>query len=159
MRIRTGSGSEFGFAPPNNLKTKSALHSAKTCFSFGLHLNFGRKNAPIFSEDLFCFSLLWSFLCFSLLASFLLFFALVFADINKVKLYTGRSGSDPDLFLLVLNRFQISKLVDPATFDLLFMNNWIYSALDKRAFWLAGVCFVTIVLKRKRQYCPPCPSR
>ena len=52
---RCGSGSEFGFALPNNLGTKSALHSAKTFLSFGLHLNFGRKNAPIFSEDFFIF--------------------------------------------------------------------------------------------------------
>ena len=50
---RCESGSEFGFALPNNLETKSALHSAKTFLSFGLHLNFGRKNAPIFSEDFF----------------------------------------------------------------------------------------------------------
>ena len=52
---RCGSGSEFGFALPNNLGTKSALHSAKTFLSFGLHLNFGRENAPIFSEDFFIF--------------------------------------------------------------------------------------------------------
>ena len=53
---RCGSGSEFGFAFPNNLGTKSALHSAKTFLSFGLHQNFGRKNAPIFSEDFFFWS-------------------------------------------------------------------------------------------------------
>ena len=52
---RCGSGSEFGFALPNNLGTKSALHSAKTFLSFALHLNFGRENAPIFSEDFFIF--------------------------------------------------------------------------------------------------------
>ena len=45
--------------PPNNLVTKSALHSAET---LGIHLKFGRKNAPIFSEVLnfvflFCFGL------------------------------------------------------------------------------------------------------
>ena len=48
-------GSEFGFAPPNNLGTRSALLSAENFFSFGLHLNFGRKNAPIFSGKFFNF--------------------------------------------------------------------------------------------------------
>ena len=51
---RTGSGSEFGFAPPNNLGTKSALHPRRL-FYFGLHQNFGRKNAPILSKDLLFF--------------------------------------------------------------------------------------------------------
>ena len=77
---RCGSRSEFGFALPNNLGTKSALFRKdlsffwsppkfwqKKCpnfqwrlfYFFGPHLKFGRKNAPIFSEDLvfaFCYS-------------------------------------------------------------------------------------------------------
>ena len=59
-RIRIGSGSEFVSAPGNNLETKSALHFAET---LGIHLKFGRKNAPILSEVLFFFVslfLLWS---------------------------------------------------------------------------------------------------
>ena len=61
-----GSEFEFGSAPPK----KSALYTAKTLLSlpqfffFGLHLNFGRKNAPILSEELF-FVYFW----FSLLRS------------------------------------------------------------------------------------------
>ena len=58
-RIRIGSGSEFVSAPGNNLETKSALHFAET---LGIHVKFGRKNAPILSEILFFYSLflLWS---------------------------------------------------------------------------------------------------
>ena len=58
-RIRIGSGSEFVSAPGNNLETKSALHFAEI---LGIHLKFGRKNAPILSEVLFFVSLflLWS---------------------------------------------------------------------------------------------------
>ena len=55
---RCGSRSEFGFVPPNNLGTKSALHSAKTFFSFDLHLNLGRKNAQTFCCDFFIFTFL-----------------------------------------------------------------------------------------------------
>ena len=54
---RCGSGPKFGFALPNILGTKSALHSAKTFLSFGLHLNFGRK-MPQFSVKTFLF--FWS---------------------------------------------------------------------------------------------------
>ena len=58
-RIWIGSGSEFVSAPGNDLETKSALHFAET---LGIHLKFGRKNAPILSEVLFFVSLflLWS---------------------------------------------------------------------------------------------------
>ena len=51
-QIRIGSGSEFVSAPGNNLETKLALHSAET---LGIHLKFGRKNAPSLSEVLFLF--------------------------------------------------------------------------------------------------------
>ena len=59
-RIRIGSGSEFVSAPGNNLETKSALYFAETFL--GIHLKYGRKNAPILSEVLFLVSLflLWS---------------------------------------------------------------------------------------------------
>ena len=101
IRIRTGSGPEFGFAPqiiweqnqhcfsqrpffsgsplefwqkkcPNFLldfffiflvftwilvEKSAPIFSKKLFLLFGIRLNFGRKNAPVFSEDFFVFGL------------------------------------------------------------------------------------------------------
>ena len=115
MRIQTGSGSEFGFAPSNNLGTQSALHSVKIFFFcssppefwqknvptfsedsfFGLHPNFGKKNAPILSENLF--------------------FSLVYFWFSLIWTKGGCILADPDWIRISSCWVRVFKFVDPAT--------------------------------------------